>query len=319
MTLRSFGLRERRQFARHLAHCQPCRMQANLAGVDESLVKPRRLGAKIAALLPFPLWRWPWGGSRAARDAVVRTGSHPAAINSLQSAAVVGEPAGASALGGAAVAAAVLALTGAGAGLAPGAPGHHRGVQPHRASGAPARSTTISSLPAPLTTRAPTLARAGSHKAVRTGHKRVHLTSVFPPGARGPASAPHPSAPQRGAASTTSPAATASRQAAGAGSLPTVSAPGTPTGTPSVPGPAKPLANTLSGPAGATTNAVNKVIGSAPLQGTTGTSGAAGQALGAAQAAGSSAAGAAGSVAAGATGAATSVASRTASSVAGAG
>jgi RNA polymerase sigma factor (sigma-70 family) len=317
MTLRSFGLRERRQFARHLAHCQPCRMQANLAGVDESLVEPRRVGAKIAALLPFPLWRWPWGGSRAARDAVVRTGSHPTAINSLQSAAVVGEPAGASALGGAAVAAAVLALTGAGAGLAPAAPGHHRGVQPHRASGAPARSTTISSLPALLTTRAPTLARAGSLKAVRTGNKRVHPTSVFPPGARGPASAPHLSAPQSGAASTTSPAATASRQPAGAGSLPTVSAPGTPTGTPSVPGPAKPLADTLSGSAGTTTNAVNKVLGSAPLQGTTGTPGAAGQALGAAQAAGSSA-GAAGSVAAGGTGAATSVASRTPSSVAGA-
>jgi RNA polymerase sigma factor (sigma-70 family) len=298
MTLGSFGLRERRQFARHLAHCQPCRMQANVAGVDESLVKPRRLGAKIAALLPFPLWRWPWGGGRAAQDAVVRAGSHPTAINSLHGAAALGEPAGALALGGVAVAAVVLALTGAGAGLAPAGPGHHRGVQPHRASGAPARSTTISPPSAPLTTGAPTVPRSGSLKAVRTGHSRAHLTPTFHSVARPTASASHPSAPQRGAATTTSPAATPPRQPARAGSSPILSAPGIPAGTPSVPGPANPLA----GPVGATTNPVNKVLGSAPVQGATGATGAAGPALGGAQAAGSSAGSATGSVASGATG-----------------
>jgi RNA polymerase sigma factor (sigma-70 family) len=317
MTLRSFGLRERRQFARHLAHCQPCRMQANLAGVDESLVKPRRLGAKIAALLPFPLWRWSWGGGRAARDAVVRTGSHPLAINSLQSAGALGEPAGASALGGAAVAAAVLALTGAGAGLAPAASGHHRGVQSHSASGSPARSTTIPHPPAPLTTLAPTIPRAGGLKALRMGHKRFRITPLSHPGARPTAAAPQSSAPQRGAGTTASPAGTSPRHPGGAGSPPIVAAPGSPAGTPSVPAPAKRLANTLSGAVSGTTNTVTKVLGSSPVHGTTGTPGPAGQALGAAQSAGSGAAGAAGSVASGVTGAATSVASRTASGVAG--
>ncbi len=61
----SLGVRERRVFARHLAHCQACRVSAHLAGVDETLVTRRRIGAKIAALLPFPLWHWPRGSARS--------------------------------------------------------------------------------------------------------------------------------------------------------------------------------------------------------------------------------------------------------------
>ena len=123
LSRRSFGVRERRQFARHLAHCQPCRVKAHLAGVDDSLVRPAGLGAKIAALLPFPLWRWPWSG-RAARNAMARTGSHPTTLQSLQSASTLADPATASTLSGAAVAAAVLALAGSG-GIATPASGHH--------------------------------------------------------------------------------------------------------------------------------------------------------------------------------------------------
>ena len=69
----ALGLRDRRRFARHLAHCQPCRHAALMAGVDETLLKPRSIAAKIAALLPFPLWRLPWrlqgrqGGLRRRR------------------------------------------------------------------------------------------------------------------------------------------------------------------------------------------------------------------------------------------------------------
>ena len=320
MTLRSFGLRERRQFARHVAHCQPCRMQANLAGIDETLVKPRRLGAKIAALLPFPLWRWPWGGGRAARDALLRTGSHPTAISSLQSATVLGEPAGASALGGAAVAAAVLALTAAGAGLAPAGPGHHRAVQTHSASGAPARSSPST----PPTGLASAVPGPGGLRATRTAHSRAHLSPIYHRVAPGAGSALQPLASQHGAATTTSPAATPPRQPAPAGSLPSASSPGTPAaGTPTVSGPARTLSappRTLSAPAGPLSNTVNKVLGSAPLHGTAdgtpGTTGAAGPALGAAQAAGGSTAGAAGSAASGAAGAVTSVAGRINSSVA---
>ncbi|MGH2868537.1 MAG: sigma-70 family RNA polymerase sigma factor [Solirubrobacteraceae bacterium] len=297
ITRRSFGVRERRQFARHLAHCQPCRIQANLAGVDESLVKPRGVGAKIAALLPFPLWRWPWGGGRVAREAVVRTGSHPAALNSLSNAAALGEPAGASALGGAAVAAAVLALTGAGAGLAPAAAGHHRGVRPHQAAAALPRSTTIPQPPSRPTTSAPRLPPAIGVKAVRTGRRRGHIAPALRPVARPTTSAPRASAPQHGAATTTAPAAAAPRGPTAAGSLPSVSAPSTPAGAAGVPAPAKPLVNTVAGPVGATTNTVNKVLGSTPLGGTTGSAGpalgAGSPAVGAAQAAGSQALGAA--------------------------
>ncbi|MGN6170438.1 MAG: RNA polymerase sigma factor, partial [Solirubrobacteraceae bacterium] len=49
---RALGIRQRRRLARHLAHCQPCRVHAHLAGVDEALVRPRSLPEKIAALLP---------------------------------------------------------------------------------------------------------------------------------------------------------------------------------------------------------------------------------------------------------------------------
>nr|MDQ2897529.1 sigma-70 family RNA polymerase sigma factor [Actinomycetota bacterium] len=65
LSARSLGIRERRVFARHLAHCQPCRVAAHLAGVDETLVRRRRIGAKIAGLLPLPLWRWPWAAGRS--------------------------------------------------------------------------------------------------------------------------------------------------------------------------------------------------------------------------------------------------------------
>ena len=58
-SLLKLGVRERRQLARHLAHCQPCRREARMAGVDESFFKaPKTLAGKIAALLPFPWLRW---------------------------------------------------------------------------------------------------------------------------------------------------------------------------------------------------------------------------------------------------------------------
>jgi RNA polymerase sigma factor (sigma-70 family) len=106
LSARTLGIRERRRLARHLAHCQPCRVKAHLAGVDESLLRPSSIADKIAALLPFGIWKWLWrGGSR---------GSHPVALQSVQAASSLPDPAGTtSSLGGAAVAAAVIALAGA--------------------------------------------------------------------------------------------------------------------------------------------------------------------------------------------------------------
>ena len=150
----SLGLRERRRFARHLAHCQPCRMHAQLAGVDESLLTPRRgIGAKIAGLLPFPLLRWPWAGRRA-RAAVAELGAHPEALHTLHR---VSEPAAATSLGGAAVAAAVLALAGTGAVVAPDM-SHGQGItREHLASAAVSSHRFAPSAVAPTRAAAPVI------------------------------------------------------------------------------------------------------------------------------------------------------------------
>jgi RNA polymerase sigma factor (sigma-70 family) len=52
--VRALGIRERRRVSRHVAHCQPCRRYAHLAGVDDSVLKAPGLVEKIAALLPIP-------------------------------------------------------------------------------------------------------------------------------------------------------------------------------------------------------------------------------------------------------------------------
>jgi RNA polymerase sigma factor (sigma-70 family) len=66
-TLRAMGIKQRRRVSRHLSHCEACRLHARIAGVDETLLKPR-IGEKIAALLPFGgLWKWrPWRAARGA-------------------------------------------------------------------------------------------------------------------------------------------------------------------------------------------------------------------------------------------------------------
>jgi RNA polymerase sigma factor (sigma-70 family) len=69
----ALGLRERRRFARHVAHCQPCARYVHLAGVSAPETGLPAVAKKIAGLLPFPIVRWslPWGrhsqsGSRAS-------------------------------------------------------------------------------------------------------------------------------------------------------------------------------------------------------------------------------------------------------------
>jgi RNA polymerase sigma factor (sigma-70 family) len=180
---RSLGVRERRQLSRHLAHCQPCRVAAHLAGVDDAFVRSG-VGAKIAGLLPFPLWRlWPFG--RAARAAAVRASSQPG-LPALSGAA---EPGVSTLLGGAAVAVAALAIAASGAGIAPV---HHAGRPVHRSvpaltspplvaapglePGLPARSAT----PAVTATRAERQSRVSSIAA----HPAQVTHSTAGPGAR---------------------------------------------------------------------------------------------------------------------------------------
>jgi RNA polymerase sigma factor (sigma-70 family) len=57
------GTRESRRLARHVSHCQPCRREAMAAGLDAAILTHvplrRRAAAKVAGLLPFPLFeRW---------------------------------------------------------------------------------------------------------------------------------------------------------------------------------------------------------------------------------------------------------------------
>ncbi len=68
---RALGLRERRRFARHVAHCQPCRRQAHLAGIDESALRVPSLAERIAGLLPLPFvpWRRIFSAARVSRAA----------------------------------------------------------------------------------------------------------------------------------------------------------------------------------------------------------------------------------------------------------
>jgi len=51
---RAIGVRDQRRMARHVAHCQPCRRYARLAGVDLDGVRSGARPARIAAFLPLP-------------------------------------------------------------------------------------------------------------------------------------------------------------------------------------------------------------------------------------------------------------------------
>jgi len=157
----SLGIRDRRRFARHLSHCQPCRHTALMAGVDETLLKPRSIAAKIAALLPFPLFRLPWGSKGA--KAASAGGSHHAA--GAGSAALVPSAGSAFTFGQAAATVAVI-IAGAGGGLAVHglASGGHR----HHAAATHSTSRASSSSGAAGSAASPAAAKAKHHAASLT-------------------------------------------------------------------------------------------------------------------------------------------------------
>jgi RNA polymerase sigma factor (sigma-70 family) len=176
---RACGVRQRRQLTRHLAYCQACRRKARLAGVDESFVKPRSIAAKIGALLPFPLWRWPWGGAKAAK----RSSRSLTKAGSAKSAAgAAGSVAPGLSLGPAALTAAALAVAGVGAGAVAGLGSAKHPTRPAitarpasstRSSGSPARmSRTGLTRSAPAVGGAVAGALAASPKARPLSHPR---------------------------------------------------------------------------------------------------------------------------------------------------
>jgi RNA polymerase sigma factor (sigma-70 family) len=117
----SLGVRERRQLARHLSHCQPCRRHARMAGVDESFFQTPSIIGKIAALLPIPAWL----RFRRTRGDGDGTGpSAPHSVASLQSMQVAARLADSSTpaygLGRASATVAAIVVAGAGGGLITG-------------------------------------------------------------------------------------------------------------------------------------------------------------------------------------------------------
>jgi RNA polymerase sigma factor (sigma-70 family) len=126
-SLLKLGVRERRQLARHLAHCQTCRREARLASIDESFFKaPKTLAGKIAALLPFP-WLRPRrsSGSGGGEEQAIASSSHGyAAIQGLQAVARLTDPSGPGvSFGRAAATVAAVAAAGIGGGVVAGAVG----------------------------------------------------------------------------------------------------------------------------------------------------------------------------------------------------
>jgi RNA polymerase sigma factor (sigma-70 family) len=68
----ALGARDQRRVARHISHCQPCRRQARLAGLDAAAMARRPVRAKIAAFLPLPAFlkrRWLGGDPAGAAQA----------------------------------------------------------------------------------------------------------------------------------------------------------------------------------------------------------------------------------------------------------
>ncbi len=73
------GTREERRLSRHLSHCQPCRREAMLAGLDDTILAHiplrRRAAAKIGALFPFGFLGRPRGGGADSATGSLATAS----------------------------------------------------------------------------------------------------------------------------------------------------------------------------------------------------------------------------------------------------
>src|SRR4051812_25277158 len=107
------GLRDHRPPARHVSHCQPCRRQARLAGLDVPVTADRPVRQRIAAMLPLPLFlrrRW-------LDDASSSSGASTQLSNFAHLSAQLGSTFDPSWVK-AAVTAATVAVAGVGAGIA---------------------------------------------------------------------------------------------------------------------------------------------------------------------------------------------------------
>ncbi|MCW2968560.1 MAG: sigma-70 family polymerase sigma factor [Solirubrobacteraceae bacterium] len=185
------GARDERRLARHVSHCQPCRRQARLAGLDVPVTADRPMRQRIAALFPLPLFlrkRWSGGGT----DVSAVGASHASGF--AQWSAQLGSTVDPSWIKAAATAATV-AVAGVGAGMAghaatpnapagslsaivsgigssDGAPGSASGLRAHRSAKAKApaavRTTSAAAQPAGTSTAKDTQTAASATPTVAT-------------------------------------------------------------------------------------------------------------------------------------------------------
>jgi RNA polymerase sigma factor (sigma-70 family) len=118
----SASLRDRRRLARHLAHCQPCRRYAGLAGLDVDAVARRpaaaaAAAARIAAFVPLPLFVRRRFGAEEASHLLGQQGAAPV-VQWTASVAGVVDPTVVAGWTKAVATAATVAVAGVGAGAA---------------------------------------------------------------------------------------------------------------------------------------------------------------------------------------------------------
>jgi RNA polymerase sigma factor (sigma-70 family) len=215
-SLLKLGVRPRRQLVRHLAHCQPCRRHARLAGVDDSLFQAPGFVGKIAALLPLPWLRWRRGGSRSSVAPDSDT-HHFSLLVPMQNVARFADLIGPSTGFGRAVAGmAAVALAGFGGGIVAGGASHGR------------EAAAVRGMPAPGSHRAgPARAASNRHRSagsIGRGGTANH-SGRSRAGSRAAAATPGGAARTAGRTTTqrSSGASAASGSGHGGGSLPSLS------------------------------------------------------------------------------------------------
>ncbi len=207
--LRKLGVRQRRQIARHLSHCQPCRRHARAAGLDESFFNgPSRIG-KIAALLPIPWLRW--RRSSEHDNATASSGAHSySAVRSMQIVARLVDPSGASAgFGRAAAAAAAIAVAAIGGGVAGTVAGQpaHPTQQTTTAAAHPSHVTGAHGAGAAQRSGAASHRRAASSGSLTaaTRHRAARSNATTAAPSHAASHSTTSTAPRSGAAPTTTP------------------------------------------------------------------------------------------------------------------
>jgi RNA polymerase sigma factor (sigma-70 family) len=188
----ALGLRERRRFARHISHCQPCARHARTAAITPPQTRVPALVKKVAGLLPFPVARWalPWDGHG-------KSGSHPLGLlRSARRAAQLFHPGASAGLSPATVATMAVVIAGGGAAAGLLSLGHAPGVH-HTHGTAAARPAAVTRAPraaprggvstrrgqpapAPVRSRSGRAARAAGSTAERTtrSHNGVVISAA---------------------------------------------------------------------------------------------------------------------------------------------